>query len=224
MSRYHDPIAQWRAVAVVLASTLTATVAHTAGGGGVPGPGGWVVVLLCLLPVAALARGRVGLGAPGLAAAGLLGQAVGHLALSFVTLPSTTAHHGAGAHHPVTTGHLAGASTGHGLGHGLVDGHGAPPLPPTAGWGVTAEALAHSAHLDPLMLLAHLAGAVLTAVLVAAAAGGVRRVVARLVLLVRALLAPSTTFPGTPASARDGAPAAVRLLTARSLRGPPIPT
>ncbi|MBB1025766.1 hypothetical protein G6019_15300, partial [Dietzia sp. DQ12-76] len=46
MTRYRDPIAQWRAAVVVLASALTATVAHTAGGGGVPGPGGWSVVAL----------------------------------------------------------------------------------------------------------------------------------------------------------------------------------
>ncbi|MBB1031421.1 hypothetical protein G6027_11085, partial [Dietzia sp. SLG310A2-38A2] len=48
MTGYCDPMAQWRAVAVVLASVLTATVAHTAAGGSTPGPGGWAVVFLCL--------------------------------------------------------------------------------------------------------------------------------------------------------------------------------
>ena len=73
------------------------------------------------------------------------------------------------------------------------------------------------------MLVAHLVGAVLTAVLVAAAAEGLRRVAARLILLVRFLLVPRTPFPGTPAAARISAPAPVRLLTERTLRGPPLP-
>ncbi|GAA1054719.1 hypothetical protein [Dietzia natronolimnaea] len=218
MTGYCDPMARWRAVAVVLASVLTATVAHMAAGGSTPGPGGWAVVFLCLLPVAVLARGRAGRGAPGLAVAGLLGQAVGHVTLSVATLAPTTGHLGSG-HHSPASGQFSTAAAGHGLGHG----HGALPLPPGTGWGLTTQALAHTAHLDPAMLVAHLVGAVLTAVLVAAAAEGLRRVAARLVLLVRALLAASTPFPGTPAAARDSAPAPVLLLTARTLRGPPLP-
>ncbi|MFN3601642.1 MAG: hypothetical protein ACK4UY_09665 [Dietzia sp.] len=219
MTRHCDPMAQWRAVVVVLASVLTATAAHTAAGGGVPGPGGWAVVSLCLIPVAVLARGRAGRGALGLAGAGLLGQAVGHVALSVVTLSPTTGHSGIAGHHPPASGHPPGITAGHGLGHG----HGVPTLPPGAGWGVTADALAHPAHMNPVMLGAHLIGAVLTAVLVAAASEGLRRVAARLILLVRALFAPSTPFPGTPAAARVSAPTPVRLLTARTLRGPPLP-
>jgi hypothetical protein len=212
-------MAQWRAVAVVFASVLTASAAHTAAGGGVPGPGGWAVVFLCLIPVTALARGRAGRGAPGLALAGLLGQAVGHVALSVVTLSPTTRHAGVAGHHSPASGHTQAATAGHGLGHG----HGVPPLPPGAGWGATTDALAHQAHLEPAMLVAHLVGAVLTAVLVAAAAEGLRRVAARLILLVRFLLVPRTPFPGTPAAARISAPAPVRLLTERTLRGPPLP-
>ncbi|MFN7244262.1 MAG: hypothetical protein ACK4M5_13615, partial [Dietzia cercidiphylli] len=128
-------------------------------------------------------------------------------------------HPGSAGHHSPASGHLSTAAAGHGVGHG----HGALPLPPGTGWGLTAEALAHPAHLHPAMLLAHLVGAALTAVLVAAAAEGLRRVVARLVVLVRALLAPSTPFPGTPAAARACAPATILLLTARTLRGPPLP-
>ncbi|AWH96911.1 hypothetical protein [Dietzia psychralcaliphila] len=219
MTRYCDPMAQWRAVAVVLASVLTATVAHTAAGGGVPGPGGWAVVFLCLIPVAALARGRTGRGAPGLAVAGLLGQAVGHVALSVVTLGPITGQPGLSVHHSPSSGHPTVATAGHGLGHG----HGAPPLPPGTGWGVTSDALAHPAHMEPAMVVAHLVGAALTAMLVAAAAEGLRRVAARLILLVRALFMPRTPFPGTPTAARVTAPATVRLLTQRSLRGPPLP-
>ncbi|GAA1712922.1 hypothetical protein GCM10009831_23260 [Dietzia cercidiphylli] len=229
MNGYCDPMAQWRAVAVVLASVLTATVAHTAAGGSAPGPGGWAVVFLCLLPVAALARGRAGRGAPGLAVAGLLGQAVGHVALSVATLAPTAGHPGLSGH-PSPAAGLPSAAAGHpsaaaglGHGHGLGHVHGALPLPPGTGWGLTTQALAHTAHLDPSMLVAHLVGAVLTAVLVTAAAEGLRKVAARLVLLVRALLAPSTPFPGTPAAARDSAPVPVLLLTARTLRGPPLP-
>ncbi|EYT57255.1 hypothetical protein H483_0115870 [Dietzia sp. UCD-THP] len=73
------------------------------------------------------------------------------------------------------------------------------------------------------MLAAHIVGAALTAVLVAAAAEGVRRVAARLILLARDLLAPATPCAGTPASARQNASAPVGRLTARSLRGPPLP-
>ncbi|QGW26374.1 hypothetical protein [Dietzia sp. DQ12-45-1b] len=221
MTRYRDPIAQWRAAVVVLASALTATVAHTAGGGGVPGPGGWSVVALCLLPVAALARSRAGSGAPGLALAGLLGQGVGHLALSPVTLPPATGRPGITGHHSSASAHLAAGPPAHGSGHELLHGHGVPLLSPTSGWAGTAESLAHPAHLDPLMLLAHIVGAALTAVLVAAAEG-VRRVAARLILLGRDLVAPATPWAGTPASARQDAPAPVGRLTGRSLRGPPL--
>ncbi|MFN3339134.1 MAG: hypothetical protein ACK40Z_05500 [Dietzia sp.] len=219
MTRHCDPMAQCRAVAVVLASVLTAGAAHTAAGGGVPGPGGWAVVFLCLIPVAALARGRTGRGAPGLAVAGLLGQAVGHVALSVVTLSATSGYSGTAGHHSPASGHPPVAPAGNGPGHG----HEVPLLPPGTGWGVTTDALAHPAHMEPAMLVAHLVGAALTAVLVAAASEGLRRVAARLILLVRALLVPTTPYPGTPAAARDCAPAPVLLLTARSLRGPPLP-
>lgn len=223
---YHDDaaLAPLRAVVVVASAVLTACAAHAAAGGGSPGLAGLLGVAVLLAPLAAWVD-RFG-HRRGIILAGCIGgQLLAHIGLSFA-VPS---------HHSMTTGHAGSHAPGAaGLAHATGDlahlGHDpvatatglGAAIDAGSGWAAPAAALTHALQMSPAMWLAHLGAALVTALLVAGAAAGARRILDRIVALCAALYLPATSatrLPAPPAPRPGSALAA--LADCRIVRGPP---
>lgn len=192
-------------ILLLLSCLLTAVVAHTQAGGGSPGPGGLLATVLALAPVAAVVN-RLARGPVGLALAGLIGQLVAHVSLSLVTPSHSMATH---------TAELSSSSAAHGAHHQM-------PVPSgVIGWSFPDAVFGHIAHMGAAMASAHAIAAVITAGLVAAGLGGLRRAAGRVLTVVLRFLLPTPLASISPKLPPRIRPSRADFLVVLSGRAPP---
>lgn len=162
-------------VVLLVSCVLTAVVAHSSAGGALPGPAGSTIIVLLLAPLAWFVN-RVAQGPVALAAVGVVGQLVAHVAMSLVTPMQVT-----GASMPMPMPMPAAGSGGaHGAGIAST-AHGAHVLQGAPGSGTSIPGMisGHLLHMGPAMAAAHVLAALATAGLVTFSLLGIRRAVGR---------------------------------------------